>query len=66
VDIIEALKKAIEDEEKSRDFYLRCAEEAEDPESRAVFETMARDEEAHRRVLKERIMAIKLRREKAQ
>jgi rubrerythrin len=65
VDIIEALKKAMEEEEKSREFYLRCAEEAQDPESRAVFETMARDEEAHRRILKERIMALKLRREKA-
>jgi rubrerythrin len=66
VDIIEALKKAMEEEEKSREFYLRCAEEAQDPESRAVFETMARDEEAHRRILKERIMALKLRREKTQ
>lgn len=54
------------DEERSREFYLKCAEEAEDPESRAIFETMARDEEAHRRILKERLMAIKLRREKAQ
>lgn len=54
----------MEEEEKSREFYLRCAEEAQDPESRAVFETMARDEEAHRRILKERIMALKLRREK--
>jgi rubrerythrin len=66
VDIIEALKKAMGDEERSREFYLKCAEEAEDPESRAIFETMARDEEAHRRILKERLMAIKLRREKAQ
>jgi rubrerythrin len=65
VDIVEALKKAIGDEERSREFYLKCAEEAEDPESRAIFETMARDEEAHRRILKERLMAIKLRREKA-
>lgn len=66
MDIIEALKKAIGDEERSREFYLKCAEEAEDPESRAIFETMARDEEAHRRILKERLMAIKLRRERAQ
>lgn len=65
MDIVEALKKAIGDEERSREFYLKCAEEAEDPESRAIFETMARDEEAHRRILKERLMAIKLRREKA-
>ncbi len=66
MDIIEALKKALEEEKSSRDLYRQCAEEAEDAETRAIFEAMAQDEEHHFSVIKERLTAIMLRKQRTQ
>ncbi|MDA8169606.1 MAG: hypothetical protein M0Z59_07930 [Nitrospiraceae bacterium] len=54
------MAKAIENEKKSEDLYRKCAEESSDPETKAVFETLANDEHNHQRVLKERLVALKL------
>ena len=66
MDIIEALKQALEGEKSSRDLYRRCAEEAEDAEGRAIFEAMAQDEEHHFGIIKERLTALMLRKQRTQ
>lgn len=63
-DILEVITKAIENEKSGEAFYRKSAEEADDPEIRAIFETLAQDEQNHQRILKERLLALKLRREK--
>ncbi|MEJ2031557.1 MAG: ferritin family protein [Deltaproteobacteria bacterium] len=66
MDIIKAIEEAIEEEKAGIRRYKQMAEQAGDPESKAVFGAMARDEENHYRALKERLTAIKLRRQKIQ
>jgi rubrerythrin len=61
--IIEILESAIVEESESRKKYLKLALEASDPETRAVLEQLARDEEEHERILKQRLSAIKLMKE---
>lgn len=58
--IIEALKMALEAEEKARDRYRDLAKQADDPESRLLFEQLAREEESHYKRLSDRLKAIKL------
>jgi len=59
-DILEFIKRAIEAEKKDQEKYKRMAAEAKDPETRAVLEQLAKDEEEHAKVLKDRLAAIKL------
>lgn len=65
MDMIKILEEAMEDEKEDCIFYKKLAEEAEDPESRSIFEALAREEEKHYRILKERLTALKLRRQQS-
>ena len=56
----EALEMAIENEEQARDKYRELARRAEDPETRLLFEQLAREEEAHHKRLNDKLRAIKL------
>lgn len=62
MDIIDFLQRAIDEEKASEAHYRRFAEDADDPETRAMFESLAEDELKHQRVLKEKLMALKLKR----
>jgi len=64
MDILQMLQKAIQDEQASEALYRRWAEEAQDAESRAVFEAMAQDERRHQEVLREKLLARKLKRQR--
>ena len=63
MDVIKILEEAMADEKKDYQHYKSLAQETEDPESRAIFEALASEEEKHYRVLKERLTALKLRRQ---
>lgn len=65
MDVIKILEEAMADEKIDYRHYKTLALEADDPESRAIFEALANEEEKHYRVLKERLTALKLRRQKA-
>lgn len=56
----EALELAIEQELKARDRYIELAKQADDPETRLMFEQIAREEEGHYKKLVDRLKAIKL------
>ncbi len=56
----EALELAIEQELKARDRYIELAKQADDPETRLMFEQIAREEEGHYKKLADRLKAIKL------
>ncbi|MGI5880746.1 MAG: ferritin family protein [Syntrophomonadaceae bacterium] len=58
--IREALEMAIKAEANARQRYLDMAAEAGDPESRLLFEQLAREEESHEKRLAERLKAVKL------
>jgi rubrerythrin len=60
VDVIKFIEEAIEKEEADKEKYQKMAEETEDPEARMVFEQLARDEENHEKVLRERLIALKM------
>lgn len=60
VDALHLLQEAIEAEVKAHERYLTGAREAEDPETRALFEDLAADEAAHRDRLTQRLKALKL------
>ncbi|RMF91039.1 MAG: rubrerythrin [Methanobacteriota archaeon] len=60
MDIVEILTEAIESERKDREKYLELAKDAPDPETRAALEQLARDEEHHEKVLRERLAAVRL------
>ncbi len=57
---IEALELAIEEELKARDRYRELSKQADDPETRLMFEQIAREEEGHYKKLIDRLKAIKL------
>lgn len=59
-DIIEFIETAVKMERNNQLKYREMAAKAEDPEIRAVFEQLARDEEAHEKALKDALVAIKL------
>lgn len=65
MDLTEILEKAIEDEVRSEALYRKCAEGATDPETRAAFETLARDEQSHQRILKDRLVNLRLKKQKS-
>ena len=56
----EALEIAIEDEEKARERYRELAKQAGDPETRLLFEQLAREEDVHGKRLADKLRAIKL------
>ncbi len=58
--VIEILEGAIEGEKNTREKYLKLAGDATDPETRAILEQLALDEEGHEQILKERLAAIRL------
>ncbi|MCL5291697.1 MAG: rubrerythrin [Actinobacteria bacterium] len=58
--IIDLIESAIEDEQEAQRKYAGAAASAKDPEVKAFFEQMAREERAHERRLRERLIAIKL------
>jgi rubrerythrin len=60
VNIKEALELAIKEELKARDRYRELAKEADDPETRLMFEQIAREEDSHYKRLADRLKAIKL------
>ncbi len=60
MEVIEILEGAIEGERASKEKYLKLASEATDPETRAILEQLARDEEGHEQTLKKRLAAIRL------
>jgi rubrerythrin len=53
-----ALEKAMETERKGRSFYAEAGEHVKDPMGKAVFQTLARDEEEHLRLLQAEYEAI--------
>lgn len=58
--IKEALEMAMEAEKKARERYRELARQADDPESRLLFEQLAREEENHHKRLSDRLKAVKL------
>ncbi len=60
MNIKEALELAIKEELKARDRYRELAKEADDPETRLMFEQIAREEDSHYKRLADRLKAIKL------
>jgi len=59
-ELIKTIEAAIKDEIKAQKEYKQAAEMAEDPETRAFFEQLVRDEAGHEKVLKRRLAALKL------
>lgn len=60
MNIIDILTNAMEFERKSGERYRKYASEAEDTDSRILFEQLARDEESHFKQLQARLNAYKL------
>ena len=60
MDVIKLMEKAIEDERDARKMYLQGADVAEDPETRSIFEQLAKWEEEHERILLDRLATLKL------
>ncbi|MHB9112245.1 MAG: ferritin family protein [Thermoleophilia bacterium] len=60
MDVIKLMEQAIENERRAREMYREGAEAAEDPETRSIFEQLARWEEDHERILRERLATLKL------
>jgi rubrerythrin len=59
-ELIQKIEAAIKDEQQAQVDYKKAAEMAEDPETRAFFEQLAKDEEGHEKILKRRLAALKL------
>lgn len=59
MDLIQALQMAIEHEAEAVNRYKKYAEEAEDGETRILFEQLSREEDSHRKRLTERLKALK-------
>lgn len=60
LDIKKLIENAIREEREAQKNYQRAADEAPDPETRAFFEQLVREEVSHEKRLKDRLMAIKL------
>jgi rubrerythrin len=60
MELIKYLEEAIAEENSAVEKYRKCAQLAEDPETRLMFEQLAREEEQHGKRLRERLKAIKL------
>ena len=59
MNIINALEIAIQEETAAMNKYNHLAGEAEDTETRLMFEQIAREECSHLKILKERLKSIK-------
>ena len=64
MDVIDVLKKILEEERAGAERYRKLAQEVDDAESKAIFEALAREEDKHFQTVKARLTAIKLRRQK--
>ncbi len=60
MDVIRLMEEAIEEERRAHEKYKQGAEAAADPETRSLFEQLARMEENHERMLRDRLSALKL------
>lgn len=60
MDLKKALEMAIENERRSQDWYVSLAMEAEDPQTRLLFEQIAEEEKGHIKKLSERLKVLKL------
>lgn len=56
----EALEAAVQEEAEAVERYQELARQAEDPESRLLFEQLSREEAVHYQRLSERLKAVKL------
>lgn len=60
MDLKKVLEMAIENEKRSHGWYITQALEAEDPESRLLFEQIAEEEKIHIQKLTERLKVLKI------
>lgn len=60
LDIKKLIEEAIEEERKAQVNYQRAADEAPDPGTKVFFEQLVREEHAHEKKLRDRLIAIKL------
>lgn len=60
MDVIKLMEQAIENERSAMEMYREGAAAAEDSETRSIFEQLARWEEDHERILRERLATLKL------
>lgn len=57
---IKLIEEAIEAEIAARQRYEKGAKQAEDPETRALFEQLAHWEEGHEQMLRDRLATVKM------
>jgi rubrerythrin len=57
-EIVDALKTAVQAEGDGYHFYMMAAASTKDPQGKAVFETLAREEQEHARYLKSQYRAL--------
>ncbi len=60
MDPIELIEEAIKAEEVARERYKDGTAIAEDPETRSMFEQLAKWEEGHKQMLQERLATLKM------
>lgn len=60
IDIKKIIEDAIKEEKEAQVNYQKAADNAPDSETRAFFEQLVKEEMAHEKRLKDRLMAIKL------
>ena len=60
MDVIKLIEDAIENERQAARAYQRGADMAEDPETRTFFEQLAKWENEHERILRDRLTTLKL------
>ncbi|MFA6001267.1 MAG: ferritin family protein [Thermoleophilia bacterium] len=60
MDVIKLMEKAIENERKAQEMYREGAAAAADPETRSIFEQLAKWEQEHERILLDRLATLKL------
>ena len=58
-DLFMIFKKAIEDEERAREFYLKAAKGVSDPVMKKTFEDLAGAELGHAEILKDRYRELR-------
>lgn len=60
MEIFKLFEEAIEAEKKAQEAYRKGAQQAEDAETRALFEQLSKWEEGHQKMLSERLAALKI------
>jgi|ADurb_Cas_01_Slu_FD_contig_31_2161349_length_765_multi_5_in_0_out_0_2 rubrerythrin len=58
--LLKAMELAVNAEAQARDRYKELAKQAEDQETRLLFEQIAREEDMHLKKLSERLKALKM------